>query len=249
MSESRGWIYTGLSIAGGMIAAITLFVWREYAVVGHVGFPLDDSWIHLQMARNLSLGQGMYFNGGDPVSASSAPLWTLLLAALHLLPADTILAVKVSSVVLLWAAGLVTAAAGRSLGLSPIWAAAAGMALTLSPRMVWGGLSGMEIPLYTLLATAGVWLHIRSFGAVLRGGRRRCSPVLRWRHSGVIIASTCCCSPVSWPRPSASIWLPSAGCWQIRITPRLAILDCLEHCMERIIYRCLRHWATIAYSN
>ncbi len=165
MGEGRRWMYTGLSIAGGMIAAITLFVWNEYALVGHIGFPLDDSWIHLQMARNLSLGQGMYFNTGEPVSASSAPLWTLLLAALHLLPWDTILAVKVSGVALLWGAGLVTAVAGRSLGLSPIWAAGAGMALALSPRMIWGGLSGMEIPLYTLLATAGIWLHIRSFGS------------------------------------------------------------------------------------
>lgn len=165
MGEGRRWMYTGLSIAGGMIAALTLFVWHEHAQVGHIGFPLDDSWIHLQMARNLSLGEGMYFNSGEPVSASSAPLWTLLLAALHLLPWDIVLAVKASGVALLLGVGLVTAAVGRSLGLSPIWAAGAGMVVTLSPRMVWGGLSGMEIPLYTLLATAGVWLHIRSFGS------------------------------------------------------------------------------------
>ena len=166
-TADRSWLLTGMAAAAGLMASVALYAWNEYATVGRMGFPLDDSWIHMQMARNMSLGLGMYFNAGESVSASSAPLWTLLLAALHLLPGvDTILAAKVSGVVLLWGAGLVTAALGRSLGLPPAWAAGAGIALTLSPRMVWGGLSGMEIPLYTLLATAGVWLHTRSFNGV-----------------------------------------------------------------------------------
>ena len=165
MSEGRGWLYTGLAMAAAMVGGFGLFMWHEQEVVGHSGFPLDDSWIHLQMARNLSLGHGMYFNAGEVVSASSAPLWTLFLAALHLLPGEeTVLAVKFSAIALLWGAGMVTAALGRCLGLSPVWAAGAGMALTLSPRMLWGGLSGMEIPLYTLLATFGIFLHMRSFG-------------------------------------------------------------------------------------
>ena len=42
-------------------------------------FPLDDSWIHLQFARNLAEGRGFSYNPGVPVSGSTAPLWTLAL--------------------------------------------------------------------------------------------------------------------------------------------------------------------------
>ncbi len=44
------------------------------------GFPLDDTWIHLQFARNVAEGQGFSFNPGVSSSGSSAPLWTLVLA-------------------------------------------------------------------------------------------------------------------------------------------------------------------------
>src|ERR1051325_11139025 len=60
---------------------LTLFVVREHQIAGASGFPLDDSWIHLQFARNLAEGAGFSYNPGVPVAGSTAPLWTLLLAA------------------------------------------------------------------------------------------------------------------------------------------------------------------------
>jgi len=249
MSDRAGssWWVKATAMAIGLIAAVALFVSREYEVVGHSGFPLDDSWIHMQMARNLSLGPGMYFNAGEPGSASSAPLWTLLLAGLHLLPWETILSAKVSGVMLLWGNGLETVSLGRSLGLPATWAGAAGIALTMSPRIVWGGLSGMEIPLYTLLATAGVWLHTRSFSgrpALLSTALFACASLARpdclvlfplalldrWRRTslrvmwGVNTACTCCCSSAFWHLPLPSTWAPSAGCCPIPIMPRSVIL-------------------------
>ena len=40
--------------------------------------------IHAQFARNIVLGHGFSYNPGEPTSGSTAPLWTLVLAAGHL---------------------------------------------------------------------------------------------------------------------------------------------------------------------
>ena len=59
------------------------------AVIDGIGFPLDDSWIHLTYARNLALYGQWAFQLGHPSAGSTAPLWTFLLALgfwLHLAP-------------------------------------------------------------------------------------------------------------------------------------------------------------------
>ncbi|PYM81500.1 MAG: hypothetical protein DME13_20130, partial [Candidatus Rokuibacteriota bacterium] len=60
---------------------LALLLVRERVIAGSAGFPLDDSWIHLHFARNLAEGTGFAYNPGVPVAGSTAPLWTLLLAA------------------------------------------------------------------------------------------------------------------------------------------------------------------------
>ena len=58
-------------------------------VIGGIGFPLDDSWIHLTYARNLAVYGQWAFQLGHPSAGSTAPLWTFLLALgfwLHLAP-------------------------------------------------------------------------------------------------------------------------------------------------------------------
>lgn len=46
---------------------------------GHFGFPLDDSWIHQVVARNLAESHVLGFNAGRISSGSTSPLWTLIL--------------------------------------------------------------------------------------------------------------------------------------------------------------------------
>ena len=60
---------------------LALFLIVERTIAGTSGFPLDDSWIHLHFARNIAEGHGFAFNPGRPVAGSTAPLWTLVLAA------------------------------------------------------------------------------------------------------------------------------------------------------------------------
>ena len=50
------------------------------ALYQHVGFPLDDSWIHLTYARNLAVYGEWAFQPGKPSAGSTAPLWTALLS-------------------------------------------------------------------------------------------------------------------------------------------------------------------------
>ena len=44
-----------------------------------LGFPLDDSWIHVTYARNLALTGQWAFRLGHSSAGSTSPLWTLLL--------------------------------------------------------------------------------------------------------------------------------------------------------------------------
>src|SRR5580693_6197599 len=72
-------------------AACLLYFAAEAWMLGFdLGFPLDDSWIHLQFARNLAAGRGLSYNPGELVTGSTAPLWTALLALLAYLPGNPV---------------------------------------------------------------------------------------------------------------------------------------------------------------
>jgi hypothetical protein len=46
-------------------------------------FAGDDAYISFRFAENLASGAGYSFNAGEPTYGSTAPLWVLLMAALH----------------------------------------------------------------------------------------------------------------------------------------------------------------------
>ena len=151
---------------GATIAALGIgvgvFLWRTRQIAGSIGvgaFPLDDSWIHMQFARNLAEGRGFAYNPGVPVSGSTAPLWTLLLgAAFTVLGTHPVLAKALGLALTLGTAWL----AGRLAGL---WTGHRGLGLlasvltALAGPMVWGALSGMEVSLAALLVTASLLLR------------------------------------------------------------------------------------------
>jgi hypothetical protein len=150
--------------ATALVLAIGLFLLRTRQIAGTLGleaFPLDDSWIHLQFARNLAEGHGFSYNPGVPVSGSTAPLWTLALGGTFaILGTHPALAKVLGSVAVLLTAWL----AGR---LTAIWSGCrrAGLVtsilVALAGPMVWGALSGMEVALAALLVTTGLVQHAR----------------------------------------------------------------------------------------
>lgn len=160
---------TGRTLAvAAPVAALALasgvFLLRTCQLAGVLGveaFPLDDSWIHMQFARNLAEGHGFSYNPGVPVSGSTAPLWTLALgASFAVLGSHPVLAKALGIAATLGTAWL----AGR---LALIWAGRHDVALlasvlvALAGPMVWGALSGMEVALAALLVTAALVLQAR----------------------------------------------------------------------------------------
>ncbi|HVR08266.1 MAG TPA: hypothetical protein VMW75_09480 [Thermoanaerobaculia bacterium] len=151
-----------LGAAAACLGYLGIELWQ---LGGGLGWPLDDSWIHLQFARNLAAGHGLSYNAGELVTGSTAPLWTALLALLAYLPGSPLAWAQLAGALLYLAGVDATWRLARELGLGPGLAALAG-GLTLGTGwLVWSALSGMEIPLFVLLSTWGMVLHLRERAA------------------------------------------------------------------------------------
>ena len=150
MIARPAWLLVALSLAALLSAGYTAWVQNS---VTESGFPLDDAWIHLQFARNIAGGHGFSFNPDVPSAGSTAPLWTLVLALPIAVGLDPVTGSKTLGVILV----IVTAFGAARLTIRACgsrWAGVvAGLAVALSARMTWAGLSGMEVPLYTALTT------------------------------------------------------------------------------------------------
>ena len=137
-----------------LLAATVPLAWlllRERAIAGAAGFPLDDSWIHLHFARNLATGLGFAYNSGQPVSGSTAPLWTLLLGGGAALAGASLAMVKTLGVGSGIGAALIVRRAALAFGAAPATALTAAIVLLWTGALAWGALSGMEVTLAALL--------------------------------------------------------------------------------------------------
>lgn len=154
------------------------------------GFPLDDSWIHLQFARNLADGQGFSFNPGVPSSGSTAPLWTILLSVPLAAGLSPVLAGKLLGVALVALTAVSGAMLARRLDGSAWCALLAGVAIAISPRVVWAGLSGMEVPLYMALTTLSLLLYARASEAPAAPGVgwAVCAGLAGWARPETLVA-------------------------------------------------------------
>jgi hypothetical protein len=145
-----------------LMLGLGLFSVRQWQIAGTAGlssFPLDDSWIHLHFARNLAEGRGFAYNAGVPVAGSTAPLWTLILAAgFALLGTHPFWAKVLGTAATLGTALVTLRLAGRWTG--DRWLALlAGVVTAIAGPLVWGALSGMEVSLAALLVTAALLSH------------------------------------------------------------------------------------------
>src|SRR5258705_1317730 len=78
-TESTWHIDPRLVLAVAALAAV-LFYLMVSALIFRIGFPRDDSWIHLTYARNFAEHGEWAFRLGERSAGSTAPLWTVLLS-------------------------------------------------------------------------------------------------------------------------------------------------------------------------
>lgn len=61
-----------------LVICIPLVV-HAVLVIPYLSYTPDDTYIHLQFAKNLYTGQGFSFNAGEPTYGSTSPLWVILI--------------------------------------------------------------------------------------------------------------------------------------------------------------------------
>ena len=206
----KGRAAAGLILAG-LAAALGLYLLRERQIAGPLGasgFPLDDSWIHLQFARNLAEGRGFTYNPGVSVPGSTAPLWTILLAGLFAIAGAHVVWVKIAGM----AAAAGSAWLARRLAIQwtgePLLGLGAGLVTAWSAPMAWGALSGMEVTLAALLVTGALCAHVSgrvTLAALLIGAATLARP-----ESVLLVPLLWLGGPLTLKRSLASLGIPAA---------------------------------------
>ena len=79
------------------VLLVASVLWCAYWFLHAWNYWEDDAYIHLEFARSLASGLGFAFNG-QVVAGDTAPLWVVLLAAMHALLPDWLVAGKLLTV-------------------------------------------------------------------------------------------------------------------------------------------------------
>lgn len=136
------------------------YLWASSVIARGFGLPMDDSWIYAVFARNLAEGKGLVFNPGQ-LSSPTGVLHALVLGLLYRVGLSPLVSAIVSGVALHFAASFFVYKIARQIELDARISAAAAIVFAATPRLVWGALSGMEVPLYVLLVSLGVYWQVR----------------------------------------------------------------------------------------
>ena len=150
---------TAIILAGLTILAVSLYLTVSFLMHG-IGFPLDDAWIHQTYARSFAqTGRWEFFPGQSSAGGSTAPLWSLLLAAGHLMRINLYAWSFCLGAVFLWGSASLAEWTVRRLvpayhpGLPVV-----GMVFIFEWHLVWAAVSGMETGLFVFLVTLFFWL-------------------------------------------------------------------------------------------
>ena len=163
--ERADWPWLATLLLVGCLVLVGVNVHAQRVTAGRGGVPLDDAWIHFQFARNLARGEGFAFNPGEPTAGSTAPLWTLLLAAVYAAGGGFPAGAKALSGASYLLSLLAAFALGKCLT-GRRWAAwLAAAVAAVNGRLVWAGLSALETPLFAALTLMAAASHLRKRAA------------------------------------------------------------------------------------
>jgi hypothetical protein len=131
--------------------AVVLCVW--YVLPAGGGFPLDDSWIHQVYGRNFGMLGEWSFIPGEPSTASTSPLYTVLLSLGYRLGLPFVFYTHAIGAVSLALMGVLGARFAAKLAPDKGWIAwAVGLALVSTWHHVWAAGAGMEAIILMMLS-------------------------------------------------------------------------------------------------
>ena len=164
-TASNWYLNSWLVLAFAALIAV-LYYLIVSAVIFRVGFPLDDSWIHLTYARNLAEHGEWAFRLGEQSAGSTSPLWTALLSIGFLLDLGPYMWTYLAGCVVLTLLAVYAENIARRLEVSyqsriP-WV---GLFFVFAWHLTWSAVSGMETLLHGLIMIAVL-------GELMRGSRR-----------------------------------------------------------------------------
>jgi len=164
-TESKSRVDWRIIIAVAALIAVGFYLLMS-ALIFRVGFPLDDTWIHLTYARNFAEHGEWAFRLGESSAGSTSPLWTFLLSIGYLLK----LAPYTWTFFLGWVVLTVLAIHAENTAKQLVesykpripWV---GIFFALAWHLTWSAVSGMETLLHGLVVFA-------ILAALIRGSRR-----------------------------------------------------------------------------
>lgn len=184
------------------VVGSVVYLGAELLVAGRIGPSLDDGWIYMAFARGFVEGDPFSYSGHEgPVASVTGPIWCMFLGL-----AMAVFGAGVTALKVLGAGSAVFAAYGTTrLGLAathqPALAAIAGVVAGITPRVLWGALSGMEASFAAGAVALGMALHLE----------RRQGPFGRWLPALLALALG------GWGRPEVFVFLPLAALHRRRI--------------------------------
>lgn len=213
------WGELRITALGGALLVVCAISWFLFSY----GYIEDDGFIHLEFARSIAEGRGYAFNG-HVVYGDTAPLWPLLLVAIHAVGFGWVLSAKLACIGGLlvaasgaWQLGRALAGNNPSMQLLPLLAL---LVTLINPYSAHWSFSGMEtlaalgLSFWAIsLGLAGQFSATRGTGAAVLLG---IGPLLR---PELILLSAIAGIPLLW------------RCWQASsrqaVTQRLAMLATL----------------------
>ncbi|HSO33358.1 MAG TPA: hypothetical protein VLT33_12580, partial [Labilithrix sp.] len=158
-----------LSLALSGVVAVLAATWVAGTQWSH-GFPLDDAWIHMVYGHALRTEGSLAFNTGVPATGSTSPLWAIFAALAHLLTSSKpsmaaghmlkIIGVVVHVAVVVVAAQLAGACVRRRE--RALVSVLTGVVVALTPIHAYAAVSGMEVPLTSLLVLGAFLAALRA---------------------------------------------------------------------------------------
>ncbi|MFW9808267.1 MAG: hypothetical protein ACFFE6_02710 [Candidatus Thorarchaeota archaeon] len=124
------------------------------------GFPLDDSWIHVEFARSIFEGRPWEYSPGWPSTGSTSPLWAIVLSPLFFTtsnPETLILQIYTVSIIFYISSAFLAGLIVRDYTENIPFAFISVIGFVLIPRGTWLMLSGMESPLFIFLIFLGIY--------------------------------------------------------------------------------------------